>query len=294
MSKTNFITKILTGCFISAVAVTTIFSSIPVQARLPEVVTNVSTPIAVDRTTPITVYLAYGSLTSDSDIVNAVARLTLNNPSLQFVNTAFEDFYNGDPNRADSVNPPQQPTCNSTYSGPRYAVSPSLISSNTITYGLQSARNTSAPSGAATVDRLREKATGCLRVTMSVSPSATVGAAVRLTFDEDSLTSTSYAEQNRPGLQVINFTIGPAQNPVSSSSSVVSSAAVSSSSSRSSVAPVVSSAPRVVSSTPAAPTQLARTGGVEVVTVLAVIAGLIIGYIGFKVYKRRINKVDIN
>lgn len=296
MSHTNIFNKILSGCFVFALAITTVFSSIPAQARLAEVVTNVSTPIAADRSTPLTVYLAYGSLTSDTDIVNAVGRLTLNNPSLQFVNTAFEDFYFGDPNRADSVNPPQQPTCNSTYSGPRYAVSASLISTNSITYGLQSARNTTAPSGASTVDRLREKATGCLRVTMAVSPGATPGATVRLTFDEDSLLSTSYAEQSRPGLQIINFTIGPAVNPVSSVSSVASSVAVSSVTSSAVVVSSVTSVPRssaVVTTTPTPPTQLARTGGLEVVTVLGGIAGLIIGYIGFKVYKRRISKVDL-
>ena len=301
MSHTNTLTKILSTCFVLIMAITTVFSSVPADARLAEVVTNVSTPIAKDRSTPLSVYLAYGSLTSDTDIVNAVAKFTLDNPSLQFVNTAFEDFYYGDPNRTDATNPPQQPTCNSTYGGPKYAVSPSLISNNSITYGLQSARNTAAASGASTVDRLREKATGCLKVTMSVSPSATVGATVKLTFDEDSLLSTSYAEQNRPGLQIINFKIGPAAN---SSSSVSSSAVpVSSAASVASVAssvvassvPAKSSVPRVVaSSAPTGPTQLARTGGLEVVTILGIAAGLIMSYIGFKVYKKRLNKVDIS
>jgi hypothetical protein len=44
---------------------------------------------------------------------------------------------------------------------------------------------------------------------------------------------------------------------------------------------------------PPSTNELARTGGPEVITILAVTAGLIMSFIGFKVYKKRLNKVDI-
>lgn len=304
MSNTNTIKKILTSCFVFALASFTIFSSISAQARLPnrtDVFPKIdpdkkTTNIPADKKTPIVVALEYGSLTSDSDIVNAVAKLTLDSTSLTFVNTGFSDYYNGDPNRSDSVNPPAQPSCKLLTSVPKYSISSSLVSSNTITYGLQSARNASAQSGAATVDKLRAKATGCLQITLAVAATAKEDDIVNLTYDEDSLTSNSYAEANRPGIRKINFTIGAPTTPVASSSSA---APVSSAAQSSTPAVVASSAttvstPRTTTSTvTAAKTQLDRTGGFETITGLGIVAGLILAYIGFKVYKRRINKVDI-
>lgn len=276
--------------------------NIPTQARLADVTTNVSTPIAKDRTAPITIYFSYGSATADADIQNAIAQATLDKPDLEFINAGIEDWYNGSPTRSDAENPPAQPACNSTYSGPKYQISSSLISANTFNYGLQSARNASSPSGAATVDKLREKATGCIKVTLKVSPSATVGSAVKLTFDEDFGNSPTYADANRPGKQIVNFTIGAAQNTSSTPSSTATT--VSSVNTSSTVTTVSSKAvssinittttPTVnTSSTAPVKTNLDRTGGAEVITILAIFASGIVGFIAFKVYKKRISKVDV-
>lgn len=280
----KFICNILAAfCFFVLLAAS-LLPGLKVHARLPDVVTNVSQQIPVDRTTPITVYFSYGTLTTDTDIVNAVGRLTLDNNNLEFVASGFQDWYYGDPNRPDSENPPQQAACNSSYSGPQYDINPSLVSASSVTYGLQSARNPNSPSGSATVDRLREKHTGCIRVTLRVGANATPGSTVSLVFDEDSLLSNSYAEANRPGRQIINFTIGPAQNAPSSASSVISQP----------VSQVqVSSQISIPAPVSQPPTELARTGGFEIITGLAVGATAIAGFIGYKVYKRRIKKVDV-
>jgi hypothetical protein len=270
-----------------------IISNIPTHARLADVTTNVSTAIAKDRTAPITIYFSYGSATADSDILTAVSKATLDKSDLEFVNTGIEDWYNGSPTRTDAENPPAQPVCNANFTGPKYQISSSLISANSFTYGLQSARNASAPSGSASVDKLREKATGCIKVTLRVSASAAVGSVVALTFDEDFGNSPSYADANRPGKQIVNFTIGAAQNTSSTPSSVAtSSVAVSSAVAVSSKA-AVSSVITTVSSVAPVNTSLARTGGAEVVTIIAVFASGIVGFIAFKVYKKRISKVDV-
>jgi|688.fasta_scaffold32477_6 hypothetical protein len=275
--------------------------NLPTEARLADSEVVYSTPIPKDRTAPINVQFGYGSVTADSDISTPITKVTLDKPDFEFVNTGFQDWYNGSPTRTDAENPPAQPVCNNTFTGNKYPISSSLVSTSEFTYGLQSARNLSAQSGAASVDKLREKHTGCINVSFKVAANATVGSQVKLTFDEDFGNSPSYAENNRPGKRSIVFTIGAAQNSSSSSSAVASSVAssVAVSSTRTSSTAAVSS--RAVTSTTPLPassvtpvkTDLDRTGGAEVAVVIAMIASGIVGFIVFKVYKKRISKVDV-
>lgn len=202
-------------------------------ARLPDIVTNYPTPIPLNQTAPITIYFSYGDPNADTDIINPISVLSIDNSSLQFVTNGFKDLYYGDPNRTDATNPPQQAVCNSTYNGPSYDISSSLANPFSITYGLQSARNASAPSGSNTVNLLREKSTGCIQLSVVLSNVAVPGSTVQVIFDEDSQDSVSYGINQRPGRQIVVFTIA-SQSSSSSSSSISSSSSSSNVSSSSS------------------------------------------------------------
>ena len=209
--------------------------------RLPDVITTVTTPIPLNQTTPITIYFSYGDPSSDTNIVNPISTLTLDNSSLQFATAGFKDLYFGDPNRADSVNPPQVPTCNSSYAGPSYDISSSLANPFSLTYGLQSARNLTSPSGSNTVNFLREKSTGCIQTSLILSNVAVPGSTVQVIFDEDSQNSPSYALNQRPARQIVVFTIAALSSSSSSSVNTSSSSLTTSSSSLSNSSSVVSS-----------------------------------------------------
>jgi uncharacterized repeat protein (TIGR01451 family) len=172
--------------------------------------TIADTLVELDRTEPITLFFNYGSRFTDIDISNAVATLSIDNPSLEFDTTAFEDFYYGDPTRSDGLNSPEDAQCDQTYNGIRYNITDTLASSNSLVYGLQTARDNVNPSGQAT-GTLRERHTGCIKVDLYVSDNAQPGETVRVIFDEDSQESPDYrcdAELcNRPVRQIVEFTM---------------------------------------------------------------------------------------
>lgn len=124
---------------------------------------------------------------------------------MQFVTSDFKDLYYGDPARTDATNPPQTAVCNSSFSGPRYDISSSLASPFSITYGLQSARNTAAPSGSNNINLLREKSTGCIQTSLVLSSVAVPGSTIEVIFDEDSQGSPSYTLNQRPARRIIVF-----------------------------------------------------------------------------------------
>src|SRR6056297_1010241 len=118
---------------------TTIFNLASVSAfadRTPDQITDrTDTPVPIDRAETIMIPFSYGSIATDLDIEDAVAEVTINGDDFEFVTSGFEDWYYGDPNRADSDGDiPDQPSCNSSYTGPMYPISPSLATSNSITY----------------------------------------------------------------------------------------------------------------------------------------------------------------
>ncbi len=283
-------TFVITAAFV----LSTLFAS-PVNV-------NAQTSVPKDRTTPISLYFPYGSATSDTDIRNALARLTIDNPAMTFVTSSAEDWYNGTPTRPDSEQPPAQPACNSSYSGSKYPLNASLVSANTINYGLQSSRTAGSAGGSSTAATLREKHTGCIRVQVVVSPSAQVGDTVTVSFNEDAATSPDYQAQFKPPVRTVRFVIAQATNPVSSSSSSVSvsstiSSSVSSVTSTSSNSPVstpVRSSTPVVNTPTTNVNNTPRSGGAELAAIAAIAAVLGGGYLFYKQKQSRsLSKIDI-
>jgi hypothetical protein len=182
-------------------------------ARQADVILTPPPNVPNNSTTPVSVFFSYGNPNGDLDIVNAIASLSLSNSNFTIVPSSIQDLYFGSPLRTDAQNPPAQPTCNSSYTGPVYALSSSLATTTSMTYGLQSARNSSAASGTATagplpggINGLREKATGCIKVDFLVTPNVANASTTVITFDEDSTLSTSYQENRRPGRQIVTLT----------------------------------------------------------------------------------------
>jgi len=258
-----------------------VLSTVPGYARQPDQVNPTVFTLPITRTDVIPIYFQYGSQLNDTDITVAIAKITVSTPSLQFVPTGLRDLYYGDPNRPDTdPNIPQSPVCSKDYTGPSYLIRPSLVSNNVVTYGLQSARDTTAASGGAVVDRLRAKATGCVKVELKIAPGAVAGP-VSLVFDEDGgnngAGSTSYQADLRPARQIINFILTGSLPPPASSVA--------------SVAP-----PVIVSSTPppVVATQTPRSGGLE--TTLIIFGGLAlvaIFYVAYNLQKRNLTKADL-
>jgi hypothetical protein len=178
-------------------------------ARQADIVKDLtSSPIPADRTDPFYIYFTYGSINSDTDILNAQASINLTGSGFAFVPTGFSDLYYGSPTRSDADNPPDQATCNSTYTGPVYPISSTLATTTSFTYGFQSANQTSTQSGQSGATTLRAKNTGCIKVKMIVSPGASAGQQATITYDPDAATSPSYQEVNRPGKQIVTIQVG--------------------------------------------------------------------------------------
>jgi hypothetical protein len=288
----KLLTTASTFILASALVMTSFFvSPISVSAQ---------TSVPKDRTTPINVFFPYGSATSDTDIRNALARLSIDNPAMTFVTSSTEDWYNGNPTRPDSEQPPAQPACNSSYSGPKYPMNASLVSGNLVNYGLQSSRTAGTAGGSATAATLREKHTGCIRVQVLVSPTATVGDTITVSFNEDASNSPDYQAQFKPPVKTVRFVIAAAQNPVSSSSPNVSSAVSSQSAPTTSIP--ASSTPTfsgtgssVAVTTPSTNiNNTPRSGGAELAAVAALAAILGGGLLFYKQKKSRsLSKIDI-
>jgi hypothetical protein len=274
--------------------VITVFTQVSntfVFARQPDIVQDLtSQAIVADRQTEIPFSFSYGSIVSDSNIENAVANIIIDGKGLEFVNTSFEDWYYGDPTNTSAATPPQQPACNSSYTGPKYKISPSLVTKvpsskdqyNNITYGIQSARSVDIASGGSTVDKLIQKHTGCLRGSLKVSKDAVAGDFVDIIFDEDFANSPTYTTDKRPGKQIIKLAIGKASSSsssktVSSSSSSVSS--VMSSSTTSSIVPAVKEVPR-------------SGGNNNLFLVFCLVSFTILGFLGYKFKTKK--PIEIN
>jgi hypothetical protein len=212
------IQKTLTGISLLMITVIAFSSNIVAQARLANITTTIN-PIPADSTTPTTLYIPYGSINSDLDIRNAIATANLVGSGFRLEVAGFQDLYYGSPLRTDAQNPPTEAICNSAYAGPLYNISPSLATTTSFTYGLQTSRSSSSAGGTSTAgilpsgqSGLREKATGCIRLQVSVVPGATAGQTAVLTFDEDSALSVDYQENRRPGLRLYNFSVAAPTN----------------------------------------------------------------------------------
>lgn len=238
-------------------------------------------------------YFRYGNSTNTSsvDLYKAIAKISIDNPSMEFVSSDIYDIYNT--STTTSTPPASIDQCNSS-TVPKYKINPSLISTNQILYGLQSANNTTAGSGAATVEKLTAKNTGCVQVNLKVSTQAVENAVVTITFDEDygqsgagavqlNLTDPYYVDASRPGLQKVSFTIGANSAAISSSSVSSSSVKSSSSSSSSSSVPVASA---VVTTPP-------RSGGPAYLALGSLLALFAIILIAKNTNKNRISEKQI-
>jgi hypothetical protein len=279
----------------------TIFSLTGVNTlanRVPDQVADrTSTPIPIDRAEPVLIAFAYGNIATDVDIENALAEIKINGTDLEFVTTAFEDWYFGNPNRADSdANIPQQPSCNSSYSGPKYKISPSLATANSIKYGFQSARDKDKPSGSnepgvldipdrsSTIRGLREKHTGCIKVEFKVSSTAKVGSTTEIIFEPDALKSPTYStnedtgESTRPARQVARFQIGEPKDPNFGKQDPV----------------VEKEEEKTPTPTKNFKEELPRSGGSAIIAGLSLIAFSIIGFIGYRVKRKDFTKIDLN
>ena len=283
----QFLQTIFITTTLFSLASTSVFADRPPD----EVTDRTDTPVPIDRSTTITGFFSYGRVTNDLDIEDAVGQLTISGNDFEFIPTAFEDWYYGDPNRADSDgNTPDQPVCNSSYSGPKYPISPSLANSTSLTYGLQSARDSENPSGSSdpavlnipdrtgTIRGLRERHTGCIKFEIKVSPNATVGSTTEIIFDQDFLNSPTYTSSTRPPRQVLRLQIGPANNPIRETP---------------------------VSEPEEDPTEegeedssfeeeLPRTGGIAVFGGLSLVALSIVAFIVHKVKRNNIKKIELN
>jgi hypothetical protein len=217
----------ITASFLLTALFTFSISVIAQNGRLPDAELDLTNqPVPID-TTSLPIYFSYGSLQSDSDILDAVGNLSFDGDDFDFVVTGFADIYNGNAERPDTESRPNQAVCNSSTSSPVYPISSSLGSASGLTYGLQSARSTGTPSGTATAgtialstrppfNGLRQEHTGCIRAELRVSSSAEVGSTTRVIFDQDFNASESWL--TRPPRQVYIFQIGPAQGDDGSSS----------------------------------------------------------------------------
>ena len=189
------------------------FSTVNAQARLADITTAI-TPIPSDSISAATLLIPYGSANSDLDIRNSVASATVSGSGFIFDTSGFQDLYYGSPLRTDAVASPAEAVCTASYSGPTYNLNSSLASTTSWTYGLQSARNTSSPSGTSAAGALpsgqfglRQKSTGCIKIQVLLAPGAVAGQNAVLTFDEDSLLSQDYQESRRPGKRIFNFSV---------------------------------------------------------------------------------------
>lgn len=294
MTKTSLLTKFLTIIGFTVVFSTLISLSLNVQARNAALIVDTSCSAGTDPTCigqipsnltrTFSFFFSYGSV-NNPEVTNAIGKVTIDNPSLELVNTAAEDWYNGDAANA-SASVPAAISCSDSYTGNKYQILPSLVSTSSLTYGLQSARNTAAASGASTVDKLLAGRTGCLKITLKVGANATVGQAVNVSFDEDygpnGSGSPSFTDATRPRIQTFKFVIGAATQPSSSSSSVVSSSSSSISSSRSS---------SVSSST--AVQDVPRSGGPGLFAIVSLSAFGLILFVAHKISKKRISEKDV-
>jgi len=207
------------------ISIIALSSNITAQARLASITTTIN-PIPADSTTPTTLYIPYGSINADLDIRNAIATANLAGSGFRFETAGFQDLYFGSPLRTDGENPPTEAICNAAFSSPVYNISPSLATTTSFTYGLQTSRSSSSAGGTSTAgilpsgqSGLREKATGCLRLQVSVAPGATAGQTAVLTFDEDSTLSVDYQENRRPGLRLFNFSVAAPTNTTTATTS---------------------------------------------------------------------------
>ena len=302
---TNKIKSLLKISSLVLVVFSMIFSQIQTNARYATTTDDrTANPIPADFTQSIPIYFfRYGSSTSDLDIREAIGKITIDGNGFELIPTAFEDWYNGDPNRADSDgNIPPQPVCNASYAGNKYRINPSLATTTSLTYGLQSARNKSAPSGTATAgilnipgrttNGLREKHTGCIKLEVRVKTGAVNGSISNIAFDQDFAVSPDYQEDRRPGLQVVKLAVGPAQ--AVSSSSIISSTPVSSVSS--SIPPASSQATIPTSSKSSIViTKPVRSGGFTLIGGISLVILSIVGLVGFKMYRtKKIKKIDLS
>ena len=294
MTNKSIISKILTLTGFALILSSMIGLSLNVQARNAALIVDTSCAVGTDPTCigqipsnltrTFSFFFSYGSV-NNPEVTNAIGRVSIDNPSLELVNTAAEDWYNGDAaNPSASV--PAAISCSDSYTGNKYQILPSLVSTSSLTYGLQSARNIAAASGATTVDRLAPGRTGCIKITLKVGANATVGQTVNVSFDEDygpnGNGSPSFTDATRPRIQTFRFVIGAASQPSSSSSSSVVSSSSSISSSRSSSV-----------STSTAVQDVPRSGGPGMLAFVSLTAFGVILFVAHKISKKRISEKDV-
>ena len=192
------------------------------QARQADIVKDLtaSNPIPADRVQPFYLYFAYGSINSDTDILNAQATINMTGDGFEFVPNGIQDLYFGSPTRSDATNPPDSQPCNSGYGGSVYPLSSSLATTSSLTYGFQSSRQTSSAGGQSSPATLRAKNTGCIKLQLKVKSGATVNQQATITYDPDAATSPSYQESNRPSRQIVLIKVGAPDNSNNNSTTI--------------------------------------------------------------------------
>jgi len=223
------------------------FGSVSVNANI----TTRPTPIELTKTSvpstqaPFLFYFPYGSSTSDTDLTNQAAKVTITNvtnpgqaPAFEIVPGGNFDIFNGDPNRLATEAVPLGPIngC-STFTGTRYPMPASFFTTTGMNnYGLQTVKNVATSTGT-----FKQKSTGCMAFQLSGGANVKVGDQARITFDWDAAQSLNLQEAQRPANQTGLLEITTASVIVSSSSSSSSPSSSSSSNSSSSSSSLSSS-----------------------------------------------------
>lgn len=163
------INKILLGvllCFLCSISLLQIyvFSQVNID-RFQIIYRPDPVNIPLGRDTAFRIYFPYTNPTG-SVMKNVVAELRIEGDGFVFVPSEIYDYYNpNDPNSID---------CNKPDEKNKNKIITPLSNTSSIVYGLQSANNSSTPSGD-TVSDLDINARGCIQVTLALNPNATVG-----------------------------------------------------------------------------------------------------------------------
>ena len=186
--------------------------------------------IAADDTAGLELGFRYGTVSSDTDIVNAFGNLSFDTTGLEFDINSFEDRYNTWANfpakRYDSQNPPAEvspgellcidssSSIDLTTSVPKNKIKSSLATVSSFTYGFQSARGGYTAGGVSDSNdssytgSLQQKHTGCIRFVVKPKYCTPQRGLVTITYDRDFENSPSYQQGNAPdtGEYKINIT----------------------------------------------------------------------------------------
>jgi len=169
----------------------------------PNIVTEFNSLIDIKKTKSIDVYLYYGNPTEEKSINPVESQLNIIGEGLVINKNEVYDMYYTAVSENDKT---PLPNCNKSFTGQKYKINPSLITDQSFTYGLRSATDPENPSRTK-IGNLPPKATGCIKVNLTVIDKANPGNLIEIIFNQNSSNSPSYQNSLKPGLQVVRLSI---------------------------------------------------------------------------------------